>query len=353
MESLPLNQAPQSICLLRLSAIGDVTHVVPLVYTLQNVWPECRLTWVIGKTEAALVGDLANVEFIIFEKKSGLKAWQKLRRDLRGRSFDVLLNLQAALRAGLLSLLINSPIKIGFDRQRAINGQWLFTNHKIAAQPQQHVLDSFFAFLETLGIKARILRWDIPIPESARTFARRWLDKQRKVLLINACSSNRPNNWRNWKAERYAAVGDYAINTFDAEVILTGGPSRAEYQMANEIQHYASNSFVNLVGRTNLKQLLALISGADVMISPDTGPAHMATAVNVPVIGLFASSNPMRTGPYLSLEHCVNRYPEAVAHYSQTTVDRIRWGQRIRDPAVMDLIEVEDVIAKLERIFNA
>lgn len=352
MISLPLKQSPKSLCVLRLSAIGDVTHVLPIIHTLQQVWPECKLTWIIGKTEATLVGDIENVEFIIFDKKAGLKAFRKLRQDLRGRSFDVLLNLQAALRAGLVSLAIKSPIKLGFDRQRAVNGQWLFTNFKIAPQHHPHVLDGFFGFLEKLGISDRTLSWDIPIPDSASTFAARWIQNDRRLLLINPCSSNRPNNWRNWKAERYAAVGDYVINTFGAQVILTGGPSKAEQHFANEIQHYAANSLVNLVGHTDLKQLFAIITRADAIISPDTGPAHMATAARIPVVGLFASSNPVRTGPYLSLEHCVNRYPEALETYSKTTVDKARWGLRVRDATVMDLIQVEDVIAKLERIFS-
>jgi len=114
----------------------------------------------------------------------------------------------------------------------------------------------------------------------------------------------------------------------------------------------ANGAAENLVGKTSLKQLAALIDSADLVICPDSGPAHMATAFSTPVLGLYATSNPDRTGPYASRELTANRYPDAVQKFLGKSVQQLRWGQRVRHPDAMDLITVEEVIAKLDGFFD-
>ncbi|MFP4295188.1 MAG: glycosyltransferase family 9 protein [Halothiobacillaceae bacterium] len=344
---------PASICILRLSAIGDVTHVVPVVRTLQAVWPDTRLTWVIGRAEAGLVGDIPGVEFITVDKGQGAQARRALKRALGGRQFDVLLHMQAALRASLLSRAIPAHTRLGFDRARARDGQWLFTNARIAAKPRQHVLDGFFGFLEQLGIEERVLRWEIPVPEAAREFVDSRLSARERLLVINPCTSSRRRNWRNWSAAGYAEVADHAIKQHGMTVVLTGGPAENERAHAAAIADAMRNPVLDLVGRTTLKQLLALIDRAEVMIAPDTGPMHMATTVGTPVIGLFATSNPLRTGPYLSQQWVVNAYPEALQRFNGLSEEQARWGQRVRDPDAMDLITPEAVIDRLEQVLTS
>jgi len=144
--SLPFKQAPQNLCLLRLSAIGDICHTLPIVRTIQKHWPTTKLTWIIGKTEYALVSDIEDINFIIFDKAKGLKAYKEVHDKLKGLSFDALLHMQMSLRTSIISALVKSKIKLGFDKKRAKDYQWLFTNIKIPYQPQQHVIDSFFWF---------------------------------------------------------------------------------------------------------------------------------------------------------------------------------------------------------------
>lgn len=323
--------------------------MIPVVRTLRNAWPACHITWVIGKVEAGLVGDLPGVEFIIFDKAGGLRAFREVRTALKSRRFDILLHMQVATRASLISLFVNAPIKLGFDRTRAHDHQWLFTNHRIAPQPNQHVLDGFFGFVETLGVRQRQLHWDIPVPGEAEKFADDMLPAG-PLLVINPCSSQRARNWRNWPADRYAAVADYAQARHGMHVVLTGGPDPRERQMAIDIIRQTGRPVTDLVGRTSLKEMLAVLQRASLVIAPDTGPAHMATAAGVPVIGLYASSNPLRTGPYLSQQYVVNKYPEALRRYSNKTVETAKWGERVRHPDVMDLITVEEVKAMLDRV---
>ncbi|MBE0510880.1 MAG: glycosyltransferase family 9 protein [Gammaproteobacteria bacterium] len=351
--SAPLNRPPASLCILRLSAIGDVTHVVPVIRTLQAHWPETRLTWVIGKVEAELVGDIPGVEFIVFDKRDGLQAFRQLRQRLAGRRFDILLHMQIALRASIASRLIPARLRLGFDRSEAKNAQWLFCNAHTDPHPRQHVLDGFFGFLEKLGIRERVMRWDIPIPEQARRFVDAHVTPGQRLLVINPCSSARLNNWRNWSVEGYAAVADHAIRQHGMQVVFTGGPAQQERDYAAAILAAMQQPALNLVGKTRLKELLALIDRAEAVIAPDTGPMHIATTVGTPVIGLFATSNTWRSGPYLSQQWVVDVYPEALQRFNHLRVEDAPWGMRVRNPAALDLITLEAVREKLDQILES
>lgn len=344
---LPLSEPPESLCILRLSALGDVTHVLPTLRTLQQHWPQCHITWVIGKTEASLLADIDGVEFIVFDKSRGWRAFRDLARDLRGRNFDVLLHMQAALRASFASLLIRAELRLGFDRARARNLQWLFTNARIPAVGRQHVLDGFREFPKALGLEAIPPRWDLPVPSAARQSVRELLPDSGPVLVINPCSSNRARNWRNWPAESYAAVIDAAYSEYGLATVLTGGPAAHEQAYAEAIVAAARHKPVNLVGKTSLTQMLAVLEQAAVVISPDTGPAHMANALGRKVIGLYATSNPERTGPYCHRELTVNKYPDALLAEKGKRVDEVRWGERVRNPQAMELIKVDEVLERL------
>ena len=244
--------------------------------------------------------------------------------------------------------MISARIRLGFDRSRARNGQWLFTNARIAAQPRQHVMDGLFGFAQALGVTDLTPRWDIPIPPQAEEFARRHIPEGRDMLIISPCSSNRLRNWRNWSAENYARVVDYAAERYGMGALITGGGSDLEREYGERIGSLARHTPVDLVGRTSLKQLLALLRRGRVLISPDSGPVHMATAVGTPVIGLYATSNPERTGPYYGRQWVVNRYPEAAREEFGRPVEQIRWGRRVRNPHAMQRISVGDVCRKLD-----
>ncbi|MCC5811230.1 MAG: glycosyltransferase family 9 protein [Ectothiorhodospiraceae bacterium] len=345
--SLPFTRPPESLCLLRLSAIGDCCHMVPVVRTLQSAWPETRLTWVIGRTEAALLGDLDGVEFITFDKQDGGGGRRRVREQLRGRRFDALLLMQVALRAGLLSRSVPARLRLGFDAARSKDGHRLFINHRVSAHPKAHVLDGFFDFLRTLGIDQREMRWDIPIPGEARERAQEVVPDDHPTLVISPCSSQRFNNFRNWRPEAYAEVVRHAYQSLGLSTVLTGGPTDEERRYGEAITRLAGVPVRNLIGQTGLKELLAILGRATVVVCPDSGPAHMATAAGTPVVGLYATSNPDRTGPYLSRRWVVNRYPEAVREAYGCTPDELAWGQRVRKPDAMDLIRPGDVTAML------
>jgi heptosyltransferase I len=339
--------AVNSVCILRLSALGDVTHVVPMLRTLQQAWPAARLTWVIGKLEHRLVGDMPGVEFIVFDKGSGRKAYGELRRALSGRRFDVLLHMQVALRANLASALIRADRRIGYDRARSKDLHGLFIRERIPQRSGEHVLDAFASFLEPLGLRQSEVRWGIPLPEEALAFASQALPGEQPTLLISPCSSHVR---RNWHAAGYAAVADHAVRRHGWRVLLCGGRSALERQMGDAILAAMKEPAIDLIARDTIKQLQALLGRASAVLTPDSGPMHMANAAGSPVIGLHAASNPARSGPYSERRYVVDRYDEAARRFLGKPADALPWGTKVEFDGVMDLIEVDAVTGALDRL---
>lgn len=348
---IPFKEPPEAVCIIRLSAIGDTCHAVPVVRAVQAAWPATAITWIIGKVEHGLMTGLEGIEFVVLDKRKGFAGYRALRRDLGGRRFPLLLHMHASLRANIASALVSADVRLGFDKARARDYQWLFCNARLPATPRQHVMDGFFEFATAVGIAPGEPRWDIPVSGEDRAFAERHVDEGRPVLIISPCTGQRFRNYRNWSADRYAAVADYASRRYGARTILTGGSTVLERDYGGDIAARVAAPVTNLIGQTTLKQLLALIARASVVVCPDSGPAQMATAVATPVVGLYATSNRHRTGPYLSQHLVVDKYPEAVERTFGEPVEDLRWGERVRDPDAMDLIEVDEVTAKLDLAF--
>ncbi|MEH6822363.1 MAG: glycosyltransferase family 9 protein [Motiliproteus sp.] len=346
-----LGRAPESICILRLSALGDVCNAVPAVRALQRQWPDCRITWVVGKTELRLLDGLDGVELLSYDKKTGLKGIFALRRQLKGQRFDLLLHMQAALRSSLVSLAIRAQVRLGFDAARAKDNQRWFTNRQIAANPRKHVLDGFMDFVRACGAEAEQLEWRMPITTQDRAETQ-LLVGEGDYLVISPCSSQRIRNFRNWSVAGYAQVIDHAWSQYGVRTVLSGGNTELEHQYGRQLGELCQHPPLNLIAKTSLKQLLALIENARLVMGPDSGPMHMATATGTPALGLYASSNPDRTGPYLSRQWVVDGYPDQVRKTFGCDVNAISWGKRVRSPDVMDSIQVEEVIAMLDRLLG-
>ena len=348
--TLTFEPAPQRVCLLRLSAIGDTCHALAALRAFQAAWPRTQVTWIIGKLEAKLMtAILPEIEFITFDKNATPGELLRLRKALRGRRFDLLLHMQLSFRASLLAALIDAPIKLGFDRGRARELQWWFTNAEIAPAAREHVLDSFMGFVRACGIEPTPPHWDLTLPPEALEYARGIVGDGQPTLVISPCSSHAA---RNWPAERYAAVAEHAVNAHGLRVVLVGGRSAIESEMAGAILAAAGVPVLDQVGKDTLPQLLGLMSLSTVLLSPDSGPAHMATMVGLPVIGLYAATNPARAGPYYSRQWCVDKYDAAAHKYYGRPAAQIPWTTKIERAGVMDLIGVSDVTAKLDALMG-
>jgi heptosyltransferase I len=341
---------PGELCILRLSAIGDTCHVVPLVRTLQHALPATRITWVIGRVEARLMGLLPGVEFITIDKRDLAGSWRQLRRQLQGRRFDALLHMQLALRASAFATAISARRRIGFDRARARELQWLFANEQVPAHRNQHVLDSFLGFAEALGIHERRLEWNLPLRADDVQWARGHIPDGQPALVISPCSSH---VLRNWSVEGYAAAAAHAARRHGLAVLLVGGRSELERRTGEAIAAAAGVPVTNLTGQDTLPQLLALLARARVLLTPDSGPAHMATMVGTPVLGLYATTRVARSGPYLSRHWCIDRYEQAALRFRGRPAAELPWQEKIEEPGVMALIEPDAVTARLDEMLAA
>ncbi len=347
---LPLSAAPASLFVLRFSALGDVTHVVPVIRSIQAAWPATRITWCVARLEQRLLEGLPGVEFVIFDKGLGVRSYTALRRQLRARRFDVLIHAQFSMRSNLASLQVKAPVRLGYDAGRSKDLHGLFINERIPPGPGQHVVDSYFSFARTLGVRERQLVWDIPVPEEARAFAETNLPADGPVLLLSPCSSH---PLRNWMPDRYAALCDYAARTHGFRIVLAGGPSDTERAMGEAIRSQMREPVLDLIGKDTLKQLLAMIGRAAVLVTPDSGPMHMATAMGTPVLGLHAASNPQRSGPYLSRRWCVDRYDSAARKFLGKPAEALKWGTKIEVPGVMKLVTQDDARERLDAFVAA
>lgn len=339
----------QNICLLRLSAIGDVSHAVAVLRAIQAQSPSARVTWICGKFEYKLLRVIENVRFVTFDKKQGIKAYLNLWRELKGERFDVLLHMQVAARANIASLGINADIKLGWDKARSRDLHQLCVNKTVEAVKQQHQVQGFLSFARALGLPAKEPEWQLPVSAKAQQFVSMHIDSSRPLFVISACSSHAK---RNWMAERYAELADYAIEKYGMQVVLSGGPADIEKNMADNIISNMQNQPLNLVGEDTLEELIGLLSKATAVVSPDSGPAHIANAVGVPVIGLYACTWSKRSGPYNSLHYCVDKFEQAAEIFLKKPADSLRWGTKIEDTGVMELIPVDEVCRKLDQVIK-
>ncbi len=305
----------------------------------------------IGRGEHRLLDGLPGVDFIEYDKKTGLAGMREVGRGLRqwlgdAPRFDALLQMQLAARANLLSAFVPARRRVGYDRTRSKELHGLFVNERIPDRPGLHVLDVLGSFCEPLGLQPLPAHWNMPVPADSFEWARaQWPDDGRPTLMISPCSSHA---LRNWRADRYAAVADHA-GALGWRVVLCGGRSDLERSTADAIIAAMRHPVLDLVGKDTLKQLPALLARADLLMTPDSGPMHIANAMGTRVLGLHAATDPARSGPYSDRRYCVDRYDDAARRFLGKPASALRWGTKVEREGVMDLITVEDAIAAFER----
>ena len=343
---MPFTSPPRQICIIRLSALGDVTHAVPVVRAIRRQWPDTRITWITSTLEHKLLSLIDGVEFVVTDKNAGWRGYWRLRQRLAGTRFDVLLQMQTSARANLTGACVRADVKLGWDRRRARDFHRLFMTHSIPAARFEHQVQGHLSFARTIGLDAEKPVWEIPVTAESSAFVGQHVPGGQPLLVVSPCSSHPA---RNWRAEHYASVADYAATQHGMRVVLSGGPSKTEARIGAEIETAMRTPVINLIGKDTLPQLVALLDRADLVLGPDSGPAHLANALGTPVVGLHASTWSRRSGPYDSLELCVDKFADAAHKFRGKAPEELRWGTRIEDPGVMDLVTVEEVCAKLDR----
>ncbi|MEL0609378.1 glycosyltransferase family 9 protein [Vibrio echinoideorum] len=341
-----LTSAPSSLCILRLSALGDVCNTIATAQAIQKKWPDTKITWITGKLEAQLLKAIDGIEVIVFDKKHGIKGYKALWKQLGDRNFDALLHMQYAIRASVATLGINAKYKLGFSSERSQDFQTLFTNVKVPSPASLHVADGLMAFAHQIGVPQSELSWSLSYSEEDKVWAETKLDSEKPNLLLVPGASKA---YKNWNVEGYVDVINHARNN-GWNVILAGSPAKIEVDLANDIQTILSEPCINLVGESSIMQMLSLIDLVDIVIAPDTGPAHMASAVKTPIIGLYAHHNPIRVGPYNYLKYVVSVYEEVIFAETGKNSQELGWRTRAKDEKAMDRISSDSVVTMFDQV---
>ena len=292
MISTPL----RSVGIVMMSAIGDVVHVLPLVTALKRHAPAVRITWVLQPGGATLArGHWAVDEIIEFDRSLGLRAYPDIRAKLANHAFDVVLALQVYFKAGIVTSFTTAAVKLGFDRARARDLNWLFTTHRIPPHDGQHVQDQYFEFLDELGVPHEPPAWDLGPWQHERAWQSEFLSGFDRPIAPIVVGTSKPD--KDWLPERWAQVCDALYGDFGLQPVLVGATSPRERASERVIMDQARVPVVSALG-SGLRRLVSIIDGGALTLSPDTGPLHMAVALNRPVISLIGYSNPKRVGPY-------------------------------------------------------
>ena len=341
---------PENIAIVRFSALGDLVLVAALLHNLHKNFPRTRLTLITSPLGRDMLGGLEGVEFEVFDKPRSFADYRRFYRAFRSRQFDAVLALQANLRINLLYPALRAPLKIGFDRMRAKEGQWLFCNSHIN-YTGPHLLDSFLAFGTKFGAAAQPLEWDLPLSDADHAWAESELASlPRPVIAIHPVSSKAE---RNWPLERYAEIVETAVQAGQCSFVFTGGNQPLEQQYCAHLAQVAGAAGHNLCGRTTPKQLAAVLGKVDGLIAPDTAAVHIARAMDTPVIGLYAVISCELSGPYGRMEYVVDRYPDAVRKLLRKDPVTAPWNMRVHHPNAMRFVTTKDVQQKLDRLLRA
>jgi heptosyltransferase I len=327
------------VCIVMMSAVGDAVHVLPVLNSLKRHAPDARVTWILQPGPMSLVrGHPAVDDIVVFDRARGVRAFLDVRRELATREFDVVVDLQVYFKAGIVTSFTRAPVKLGFDRARARDMNWLFTNRRIQPHEPQHVQDQYFEFLTELGVPVGEVTWNLGPWDDERAAQRAFFAPIERPAASIVVATSKPQ--KDWIPERWAETADALYYDFGLQPVLVGGRSPRELAAEQIIRARARAPLVSALG-SGLRNLVGILDGSALVLSPDTGPLHMAVALDRPVISLMGYTNPRRTGPYRRFhELVVDAYGDPGESYPISMENRLDRMQRIG---------VRDVLAFVDR----
>ncbi len=351
-----MRQAPQidmqrieRVAIVKLSSIGDVVHALPVSAALKRSFPHLQITWITEERCAEMVtGNPTLHEVLAIPGKAWRRGvwhphtWQEARRVvslLRSRRFQLAIDLQGLLKSAVVAWLTGAPVRIGYHWQR--EGAWLF-NRVVPKEPTSvHVVQEYLDVARYLGAETEPVEFPLFIPPEAEERVCRLLEEQgispaEGFISINP-SAGQP--FKRWRTERWAELITLIDRQYRLPVVLVGG--KADRPLAEDIRARTSAPFVDMVGKTNLKELAAILRRSVLHLCGDTGSAHISVALGKPVIGLYGPTNHLRTSPY-GQEH------RMITHKHECPI--CNGGNPRREHSdCMDMITVSEVMQMLER----
>ena len=306
---------PGSVLVVKLSAIGDVIQTLPMVEALKKRYPRASIDWLVEEEASELLfGHPALNRVIVSRRKSWLKGFfrkgevrktlreiARFLQELRSRQYDLVIDNHGILKSGLLVMLSRGKRKIGYKPSKGISeeGSYLFTNERYKPLSiERHALERYLDLVSQMGVPVEEAGLGYPLspdfPLKAENLLRQKGFFSRPLVVIHPMAK-----WetKQWPRENFSRLIS-ALTKKKATVVITGSPQDVE--PVEEILGRVENSaaVLNLAGKTGLKELAGIFALADLVLTPDTGPMHLAAAVKAPLIALFGPTAPWRTGPY-------------------------------------------------------
>jgi len=301
-----MSQEPRNILIIKPSALGDITLALPALCALHERFPQAEISWLIRPEFAPLLEDHPYLQrLILFDRKKLARAWQSLEalhalrdlfQELRHHRFNAVFDFQGLLRTALLARATRCPARYGMASAR--EGAALFYTHRIVQDPDNlHLVDYYLKLVQTAGACITAPRFLLPtVPQAAdainQCLAAHKIERHTYVVLVAGSA----HGDKCWPAPRYTELIDRIHARFSLPVIAVG--SKAERAGIQQIADAGKAPVLNLAGQTNLKELVALLRRARLVISNDTGPGHLGAALGVPLVMMFSWSNPARIYPY-------------------------------------------------------
>lgn len=317
--------SPSRIVLVKLSAIGDVLHATPVADAIRRASPDVHLGWVVHKHCLPVIEGNPNIDQVhTWDRKRFWKDLWRVRKSLREARYQVAIDLQGLAKSGLVTRLSGAPKRFGAQEAREMAG--FFYNRRMPDQAGQHILRSYLnRAAAATGLEfPEVPPMHFPVQEKDRAYARMLLGEMGNptapVVILNP-SAGKPE--KQWPPACFARLAE-ELENHGCTCLVTGAP--ADRALGNDLMHalHRRDLVHDVVGRTTLPQLAALLAEADLFIGGDTGPMHMAQAVGTRVVALFGPTDPRILGPLDPRDRVVSKFgenPDRAMHL--ITVDEV------------------------------
>jgi 3-deoxy-D-manno-octulosonic-acid transferase/heptosyltransferase-1 len=296
-----------NILIVKLSAIGDVIHTLPSLAALRKRYPDAHITWVVEEMASDLIMDHPHLNRVIISRRkswigdlrhgrarSTLEEIKMFLSELRAQHYDLVIDFHGLFKSAVIVLLSGGGRKLGYDSLQ--EGSGLFYSEKIREDMGKHAVDRYLDFVRHLGVQVETPEFTLAIgPENE--------NRVRELLAAGGIGPGDPfvavsprALWETklWSDQKFAQLSERMIQELNLPVVFTGGKASD----TEGIQSFMTQPCVDLAGRTTLRDLACVFRKASLLVTTDSGPMHLAAAMETPVVALFGPTDPARTGPY-------------------------------------------------------
>ncbi len=337
MDVLKLKKPPRKILIIKPSSLGDVVHSLPFLNALRDSFPRAEIHWIIAKGfEGLLEGHpMINKLWIINKDdwkrirgaRATIKELRSLFKSLKAEKYDLVIDLQGLLRSGILTKATGAPVRVGFKEAR--EGSRIFYTHTVKAGKDVHAVDRYLETAKFLGCDISDIKFPFPLSFNSQRLTLKLQFPEKYALIVPGA------RWetKRWFPERFGQLA----SMMQVESIIVGGESDAD--IADIVVRNSDGNAISAAGKTTLKELIEIIKNARFVVTNDSGPMHIAAALNVPVFAIFGPTNPLRTGPYGRLHVIIRKELECSPCYKKNC----------RTVQCMEMISVREVADAIRR----